>query len=121
VPDLRSASHWHIGVGVSHGWASRVSIFRVRCERRDFHERKSSGILIVDMGNQSPHPFDFAQGTRRTVCAGRTLLSVAFDFEFDCELGASRSGIKTKSRIKVNGDGQECPSHILSLTSFLAH
>jgi hypothetical protein len=56
-----------------------------------------------------------------TVYVGRTLLSVAFDFDFDCELGASRSGIKTKSRIKVNGDGQECPSHILSLTSFLAH
>jgi hypothetical protein len=27
-----------------------------------FHERKSIGILILDMGSQSPHPFDFAQG-----------------------------------------------------------
>ena len=27
-----------------------------------FHERKSIGILILDVGSQNPHPFDFAQG-----------------------------------------------------------
>jgi hypothetical protein len=35
-------------------------ILRVRCERWDFHERKSIGILILDGENQSPHPFGFA-------------------------------------------------------------
>jgi hypothetical protein len=76
-----------------------MPIFRVRLRKVGFHERLSIWILMLDMGSLSPHLFDFAQGrvsfrkrtrkegwgTRRwTVCVGRTLLSVAFDFGCVC-------------------------------------
>ena len=55
---------------------------------------------------------------------GRTLLSVAFDFDFDFDLPSSaveifRTGfstMKNNTNCKIQGDGQECPSHPYCVT-----
>jgi hypothetical protein len=82
-----------------------------------FHERKSIGILILDMGSQSP---------QATVYVGRTLLSVDFGFDLRPETknGRRMDGqikIKTKIKTRVKGDGQECPSHISLCAHSLSH
>jgi len=45
---------------------------------------------------------------------GRTLLSVAFDLDFDFAFGPCRAASET-GKSKVKTDGQECPSHIIWL------
>ena len=39
-------------------------------------------------------------------CVGRTLLSVAFEVDFEFALKG-----KINPKTKINGDGQECPSY----------
>jgi hypothetical protein len=81
-----------IGCWVAHLWRSLRKV--------GFHERKSMGILILDTGSQSPHPFGFAQGR----------------LSFSQRVREEGWGIQNnQNRTKIKGDGQECPSHTFSV------
>jgi hypothetical protein len=84
-----------------------------------FHERRSIGILILDMGSQSPHPL-FAKGARRTVYVGRTLLSVAFGFDLSLKpkTGAAWTG-ESRSRPRSKATDRSVRPTFFCATSFL--